>query len=229
MNELNQGLYEKFSRFQWLWHKKKLREHASGGPMADPTRGQGRILAMLKMQDGVSTKDISYLLGITISSLNELLAKLEKNGYITREQSETDKRIMLVRLTEKGKDEERRKTDSSDIFNCLSKEEQEIFEGYLDRIIAALEAEVGADSDDKSGRFAAMRERMGSEMFARFTAMMRGDHSFHDVLHHRHHDRFGHGRRGGFGGSRRGPHFDDDRHPDTGRESESKEGDDSCQ
>ena len=223
MNELNQGLYEKFARLQWLCHKKKLREHASGGPMADPTRGQGRILAMLKMQDGVSTKDISYLLGITISSLNEMLAKLEKSGYITREQSETDKRVMLVRLTEKGKEEERQETDTSDIFRCLSEDEQKTFEGFLDRIIAALEAEVGTDSDDEFERFAAMRERMGSEIFTRFASMMRGDHPLHDIMHRHHHDRFGHEHRGG--NPHHGPHFDDgSRHrPDT--DSENNKGD----
>lgn len=92
--------------------KNHLRAYAERGPMADPTRGQGRIIAILKMQDSISTKDLSYLLDIRISSLNELLSKMEKADYIKREPSESDKRVMLVKLTEKGKDEQQRGMES---------------------------------------------------------------------------------------------------------------------
>jgi DNA-binding MarR family transcriptional regulator len=180
MDEMNHELYEKITRFQWLWHKQRTRGHAAGGPMADPTRGQGRILALLKMQDGVSTKDLSYLLGIRVSSLNELLAKLEKGGYAVREPSEADKRVMLVKLTEKGKDEKRQETDTADIFGCLSGEEQETLGEYLDRVIAALEAEVGDGPDGEFERLRAAREHMGNEIFERFASVMRGKHPFHD-------------------------------------------------
>lgn len=49
-------------------------------------------MAFLKLRDGIRTRDLAYLLDIRISSLNELLAKLEKNGYITREPSQEDRR-----------------------------------------------------------------------------------------------------------------------------------------
>ncbi len=175
MNESNIELYEKLSRLQWLLHKHHLRGHAEMGPMADTTRGQGRILAILKMQDGVSTKDMSYLLGIRVSSLNELLSKLEKGGYITREQSEIDKRVMLVRLTEKGKNERQQERDLGDMFACLSEEEQKSFGQYLDRMIAALAEEMGDDGDENGECWRqAIRERMGDEMIDRFAFMNRG-------------------------------------------------------
>lgn len=91
-----------FSHLQWLLHN-----YVQHGPMADPTRGQGRMLTMLQLQDGISTKDLSYLLGIRIASLNELLSKLEKTGYVTREPSEIDKRVMIICLTDKGRNEKR--------------------------------------------------------------------------------------------------------------------------
>ncbi len=149
MNEMNNELFEKLSRLQWLRHKLHMRDHLEGGPMADTTRGQGRILAILKMQDGISTKDLSYLLGIRISSLNELLAKMEKSGYITREPSEADKRVMLVKLTQKGKNEQQQEWNPDDIFACLSEEEQKAFADYLDRIIAAIEIKIGVEVDDE--------------------------------------------------------------------------------
>ena len=35
-------------------------------------------------------------------SLGELLSKLEKNGYILRTPSETDRRVMNIKLTDEG-------------------------------------------------------------------------------------------------------------------------------
>lgn len=176
MNEINTELYEKLARLQWLLHKHNLRAHAENGPMADPTRGQGRIFAILKMQDGISTKDLSYLLGIRVSSLNELLVKMEKNGYIIREQSEADKRVMLVKLTEKGRSEQQQEWNPEDIFSCLSEEEQKAFGEYLDRVITSLADAFGEEADEGEREWwkRGARERMGDEMFDRLAAMMQG-------------------------------------------------------
>jgi DNA-binding MarR family transcriptional regulator len=176
MNEINNELYEKFSHLQLLRHKQHLHSHAKGLPLADPSRGQGRILAILKMQDGISTKDLSYLLGIRVSSLNELLAKMEKNGYISREASEADKRVMLVKLTEKGKNEEQQDWNPGDIFACLTEEEKKTLAAYLDRIIANIETELGVDTDDDERDWWTHggRERMGDELLEHMAYMRRG-------------------------------------------------------
>jgi len=167
MNEKNIELYEKLSKLRWLLRKRRLRDYATDGPMAVPTHGQGRILALLKMQDNLSTRDLSYLLDIRVSSLNEQLAKLEKNGFIIREASEADKRVMLVKLTEKGKTEEHKKIDYSDIFNCLSDVEQNNLGEYFDHIIAALENDIGLLQKEEIENLRAVRRRIGEEMFQR--------------------------------------------------------------
>ena len=155
-------LYEKLAQLQWLLQKRQIRGWSAGGPMADTTRGQGRILAVLKLRDGISTKDLSYLLGVRISSLNELLAKLEKNGYVTREPSEQDKRVMLVKLTEKGKSEtQSESSDYADIFSCLSDDEKKAFGEYLDRIIDAFHAKIGDAEEEIYEKMEALRERLG--------------------------------------------------------------------
>ena len=153
-------LYEKLMQLQWLMHRQQMREWTENGPMADTTRGQGRILAVLKLRDGISTKDLSYLLGVRVSSLNELLSKLEKGGYVTREPSEQDKRVMLVKLTEKGRDEQQPEPiNFGHIFSCLSDEEQQAFGEYLDRIIAAFHAAAGEDDEDMLAKMEILRER----------------------------------------------------------------------
>lgn len=73
--------------------------------------GQGRVLALLKIQPEIATKDMAYLLGIKQQSLNELLKKLEKSGYVKRKPSKEDKRVMIV---------------------CLTNEELEQFSSYID-------------------------------------------------------------------------------------------------
>lgn len=140
-NEEPLDLREKLSQLQYLLRKRHALIHR-GGPTADTTRGQGRILAFLKLKDGIKTRDLAYLLNIHVSSLNELLAKLEKNGYIRREPSSEDKRVMLVYLTEKGRTEEQAEP-AGDVFGCLSEEEQAAFGSYLERIIANLEEQLG--------------------------------------------------------------------------------------
>ncbi|MDR1464609.1 MAG: MarR family transcriptional regulator [Oscillospiraceae bacterium] len=156
---MHQELLEKLARLQWLLHKQRLRGWARGGPMADVTRGQGRLLAFLKLRDGISTKDLSYLLGMRISSLNELLAKLEKSGFIVREPSEEDKRVMLVKLTEKGKQEQQPEpADGEDPFSCLTAEEQQTLGALLDRISGAMQEALGGD-EDRLEQWQALRER----------------------------------------------------------------------
>ncbi|MDR3207305.1 MAG: MarR family transcriptional regulator [Oscillospiraceae bacterium] len=166
---MNRELFEKMARLQWLLHRRHMRGCAGGGPMADTTRGQGRILAVLKMKDGISTRDLSYLLGIAVSSLNELLSKLEKSGYVTREHAAQDKRIMLVTLTDKGRGEEPPEAaDPTDIFACLSGEEQAAFGAYLDRMIAALQKNVGADDGETFERMQAARAHFAAMLGAHF-------------------------------------------------------------
>jgi len=209
---MNNELYEKLSRLQWLLHKQQIRRWADGGPMADTTRGQGRILAVLKLKDGISTKDLAYLLGVHVSSLNGLLSKLEKSGHVSREPSEQDKRVMLVRLTEKGKDlEEPEMIELGDIFSCLSGEEQAAFGEYLDRVIAALAEKLGYDDGEEMERMAAARdhfaERFGDHLAGHgFHRLMGGLRRFvhGDINPHHNHDL------GGFGHHGRGRHHEHD-------------------
>ena len=166
---MSNELYEKLTRLQWLLHIQQMDSYRRGGHLADTTRGQGRILAALQMRDGISTKDLSYLLGLAVSSLNEFLLKLEKGGYITREQSEQDKRVILVRLTEKGKSQQNQPeeaTDPGNIFDCLSDDEQVSLGTFLDKVITALGEKLGFDDEELEWLKAANveRDRVFAEM-----------------------------------------------------------------
>ena len=135
-------LMEQFSRLQWLLHRHHFHNHKSHSPQRDPYRGQGRVLLLLKMHPEISQKELSFLLDMRPQSLGELLAKLERGGYITRTPSESDKRILDIKLTEKGLEaaqEMPRPPDSDPLFSCLSPEEQAHLADYLSRLIEQLE------------------------------------------------------------------------------------------
>lgn len=128
-----------FVRIGELLHRQRHYAHRAHGPAADPHRGQGRVLALLKMRPEISQKDLSYLLDIRPQSLGELLTKLERNGYIQRDPSEDDRRAMNIRLTEAGAAATEQSDAPTDMFSSLNAEEQTVLKGYLERVIAELE------------------------------------------------------------------------------------------
>ncbi|MDR0508267.1 MAG: MarR family transcriptional regulator [Candidatus Methanoplasma sp.] len=125
-------------------------------------RGQGRVLSLLKLQPEIGQKELGYLLDMSKQALAGLLGKLEKNGYITRTESEKDRRSYIIKLTEKGRNVlEDRETEDDDLFECLNEEEQRNLSNYIDRIIAVLEEKVGVDDKDDYAEF--FRERFFAE------------------------------------------------------------------
>lgn len=157
---------EKISYMQLLLHRLRMKNHMQGSLVTDRSRGQGRVLAMLKLQAEISCKDLAYLLGIRQQSLNELLGKLEKNGYISRKPSEADKRIMMISLTEKGRNANQEEAEPENFLSCLDDTEKSNLSAYLDKIIAALEEKSGLDQDeDLRSWMSTARERMGNDKF----------------------------------------------------------------
>jgi len=145
MSEKSAELNEQLSRLVWLFHRYYHQNHRQYGPMADPQRGQGKILAILKTQPEISQKDLSNLMDMRLQSLGEFLSKLEKQGYITRTPSETDRRVMNIRLTKKGREATEQEFSYDKIFDCLSEEEQFNLSEYFGRIIEVFIAELGEE------------------------------------------------------------------------------------
>ena len=82
------------------WHDAYRR--VNGGPASDPSRGQGRVLALLEMHGEMRQRDMGRALDIRPQSLGEVLAKLERAGLVKRRTSDKDRRVLLVSITEQG-------------------------------------------------------------------------------------------------------------------------------
>ena len=137
-------LYEKLTVVQWLLQRQRHRVRAGGRPCGGPSCGQGRILAMLKLKDDISTKDLSHVLA-SASRRSTRCWRSWRRAATWSATSEEDKRVMLVTLTQKGARRRPGGAAPTGVFSCLTDEEQEQMAAYLDRLIAALEESMGED------------------------------------------------------------------------------------
>jgi len=152
-NDNSQELLRQLMQLAWQLRRYAMYHHSDRGPMGSPFQGQGRILALLRLTPEISQKELSTILDIRPQSLGELLAKLERSGYITRTPSEADRRSMDIRLTEAGRDAAEQTEESGEppsIFDCLSEEERASLADYVDRLLKSLESELdAADAPDR--------------------------------------------------------------------------------
>lgn len=114
----------------------------------DPQQGQGRILSTLFRMKSISQRELGRLLSIRPQSLGELLQKLEANGYIRRHRSETDKRSLIVELTERGEVFQMFKPDYDEMFVDLSTRDKATLKRCLERISERLTELIERETED---------------------------------------------------------------------------------
>lgn len=82
------------------------------------TFSQYLVLLALWDADGVAISDIGARTGMGIGTLNPILKRMTDNGWISRQTHETDKRTMLIFLTDKAS--EQKSTINQSILTHLS-------------------------------------------------------------------------------------------------------------
>ena len=65
--------------------------------------GQMPLLARLWKEEGLSQRELAKRLDIKPSTLNVMIGRLEKNGYIRKEHDPNDQRRSLIYFTEEGR------------------------------------------------------------------------------------------------------------------------------
>lgn len=63
---------------------------------------QAGILVVLRSEGGLSQKELAKRMGVTPPSMTAALKKMEKQGYVLREQDEKDQRITKIRISDQG-------------------------------------------------------------------------------------------------------------------------------
>jgi len=108
--------------------------------MADLEGARGRVIFSLWGKDGVPIKTLCEKTSLDKSTLTGIIDRLERDGYIERKQSETDKRSTLICLTGKEKEFANNIQKVSDQMNSVfykgfSDEEITQFDSLLQRIL----------------------------------------------------------------------------------------------
>lgn len=104
---------------------------------------QGRILFVLWKKDEIPITELAKKTLLSKSTLTSMLDRLEKAGYIVRIPLKDDRRIILIKRTEKDKRLEHKYIQVSNEMNKLvydgfTSKEIDDFENYLKRILANL-------------------------------------------------------------------------------------------
>ena len=133
--------YRLMHSYSMTWYRKNFNG-------IDPMQGQGRILSALRRMHSVSQKELGTSLDIRPQSLGELLQKLEANEYIKRYRSPTDKRALIVELTEKGEIFKMHRPEYDMLFVDLSKKEREELKKALQKISVRLEELIEKETED---------------------------------------------------------------------------------
>ena len=114
----------------------------------DITNNDMHIIEAIGVEEPRNMSVIAHRLSVTVSTLTINMNGLEKKGYIRRERSSEDKRVVYVILTEKGRKafyhhRDFHKKMIRAIVKDLSEEETEILYRCLVNLNGFLEAEAG--------------------------------------------------------------------------------------
>ena len=158
----NQILFHKFIMINEILDKRNKKQNPE---MKSITKGQGRLIIFLKRKDKLSTKALSEILNISVTSLNETLNKLEQQNLIRKVPSEEDKRVLLVELTEEGRSIEFKNHEDIDIFDSLNDEEKENLNEYLNRLTSTLHKKFKEENPEKYEKIVENRKKIFEKYF----------------------------------------------------------------
>lgn len=105
---------------------------------------QGRILYVLWQKDELTISQISAQTSLANTTLTSMLDRMEQSGLIARTPSPTDRRAMLIRLTDKARslqeDYDRISQQMNELYYLgFTEEEVRQLEGYLQRVLDNLQ------------------------------------------------------------------------------------------
>lgn len=113
--------------------------------------GYRSLLHALRKTDGCSQLELCRATRLKAPTVSITLRKMERDGYVTREEDEKDARAMKVHITEKGlaaEDHNLQKLEEIDtiVSGCLSPEEKKQLLELLIRVRKTLCEELGVEA-----------------------------------------------------------------------------------
>lgn len=112
-----------------------LRPHLSAIGLSP---GQPKVLRSLMAREPLSQRQLAYYCEVDPAVICRMLESMERDGFLVRAASATDRRTGEVRLTDKGREafrewEEQCSAQEERMLQGFSQEEREQLAGFLDR------------------------------------------------------------------------------------------------
>lgn len=123
--------------FRHIWDLE--REAIITGEFKDITDNDMHIIEAIGLGEGKMMSEIARAQKITVGSLTTSMNSLVKKNYVVRERSEEDRRVVYIRLTEKGErayfhHEEFHKKMIESVIQKLNEEEISVLVKCLDEL-----------------------------------------------------------------------------------------------
>lgn len=130
----NQELLETMEKCGHFLH------HRRGGK-----RGQGRILHILLQEGDLTQKELQERFRIQSGSMSEIVMKLDNAGFIQKIKDVSDRRKIILKITEEGKQSVYKKQmhnleQEQKLFDALSEEEQRDLLKLLSKLFQSWES-----------------------------------------------------------------------------------------
>lgn len=160
-NSISRSIAQKFMNLDGLLHIYFRKNRKGLLNFGNRFEGQGQILYILERQPIISQKELNRMVKMRPQSTSEMIKKLEDKGYVRRYPSETDRRVLMIELTEAGKvfTENTFDNDFKPIaLEVLTDEELNQFSAILDKLNGEMIEKLELSPDDLK-RFSPGRRR----------------------------------------------------------------------
>lgn len=112
------------------------------------TRARATVIWQLHRHGPTTQQQLARTIGVTARNITALVDGLEESGFVRREPHPTDRRAVLVQLTDTGRRTTRRLSDDYDagsaaLFADLPTEDVQRFLGMLDTVTTRLSSADG--------------------------------------------------------------------------------------
>ncbi|PIQ42725.1 MAG: hypothetical protein COW05_08330 [Gammaproteobacteria bacterium CG12_big_fil_rev_8_21_14_0_65_46_12] len=100
---------------------------------------QAHIILSINFHRPCKMSQIAKSANLTLGSVTQIIDKLEDKGYVKRQRSKEDRRVVFVELTEKGRkvvaaNEQHVKQVGKEVMQKFSQDEQRLFLDFFQRM-----------------------------------------------------------------------------------------------
>lgn len=138
---LNQYM-ERFEYLMHLFHKNIADVDEGCVEKMDLTPHQFIVLKIIANTNNCIMSDLSKSLGVTMGNMTSMVDRLIREGYVTRDHDPADRRVVKVKLTDKGREiavkaSKRKQAMLLNIFKKLSKKDILTILGLFEKIVTS--------------------------------------------------------------------------------------------